>query len=253
MINYTLIFCFAFLAGFIDSIVGGGGLIQMPALLILFPALPIPTLMGTNKFAAFSGTSISTIRYAKQTEVHWNAVLPAVLIALVFSFTGAHIVSSINKDYIKVIVLCLLIIVAIYTFMRKDFGLNHAPKLNMQQTLIYSLITGATLGFYDGFFGPGTGSFLIVIYISLFGFSFLIASASAKLVNCATNFAALAYFICTKQVNYQLAIPVAIFNMTGAFIGAKLAIKKGSEFVRNLFLFIVSAMILKFGYDVITK
>lgn len=248
--SYLLLFVFAFIAGFIDSIVGGGGLIQMPALLILFPSLPIPTLMGTNKFAAFSGTAIATIRYVKQTEIPWKSIFPAIVTALIFSFLGARVVSSINKEDIKIIILLLLIVVAVYTFIRKDFGLIHAPKLNELKTVVFSLITGASIGFYDGFFGPGTGSFLIVTFIGLFGFSFLVSSASAKLVNCATNLSALGYFMYTGQINYQLAVPVALFNMVGSFIGAKMAISKGSTFVRTLFLIIVSCMILKFGYDI---
>jgi hypothetical protein len=219
-------------------------------MLILFAALPIPTLMGSNKFAAFCGTSIATVRYVKQVEVPWRSIIPAIITALIFSFIGAHVVSSINKEDIKIIVFCLLLVVAVYTFLRKDFGLNHAPKLNVSKTIVYSLITGAAIGFYDGFFGPGTGSFLIVIFISLFGFSFLVSSVSAKLINCATNISALSYFIYTGQINWQLAVPIAVFNMAGSFLGAKMAIKKGSAFIRILFLFIVTCMILKFGYDI---
>ena len=250
--SYILIFAFAFTAGFIDSIVGGGGLIQFPAMLILFSSIPIPTLMGTNKFAAFSGTSVATVGYVKQTEVPWKSILPAIFTALIFSFLGAHVVSSIKKEDIKIIVLVLLIVVAVFTFLKKDFGLHHAPKLNVSKTLVYSLLTGVVIGFYDGFFGPGTGTFLIVIFISVFGFNFLASSVSAKLVNCATNIAALIYFIYTKQIVYELAIPVALFNMAGSFFGAKMAIKKGSAFIRTLFLFIVTCMILKFGYDIFT-
>jgi len=253
VMTYILIFAFAFLAGFIDSIVGGGGLIQMPALLILFSGMPIPTIMGTNKFAAFSGTSIATLRYIKQVKIPWKSILPAIFTALIFSFLGARVVSSINKEDIKIIVLCLLVAVAIYTFLKKDFGLSHAPKLNATKTIVYSLLTGAVLGFYDGFFGPGTGSFLIVIFISIFGFNFLTSSVSAKLVNCATNISALIYFIYTGQIAYEIAIPVALFNMAGSFLGAKMAIKKGSAFIRTLFLFIVTCMILKFGYDIFTS
>lgn len=253
VINYVFLFFFAFTAGFIDSVVGGGGLIQMPALLIFFPNMAIPTLMGTNKFAAFSGTALATTRYLKETEVPWKSVLPAVITALIFSFLGARIISSINKDHIKLIVLGLLVVVAIYTFFKKDFGLIHAPKLSTVQTINYSLLIGALLGFYDGFFGPGTGSFLIVIFISLYGFNFLMASASAKIVNCATNIAALGYFMYTGQIVYALAIPVALFNMTGSFLGSKIAIKKGSTFVRVLFLVIVMGMIGKFGWDVWVK
>ncbi len=245
-------FILAFSAGFIDSVVGGGGLIQLPALLILFAGFPIPTLMGTNKFAGFSGTALATSRYLKQTNVPWKSIWPAILSALIFSFLGARVVSYIHKEDIKIIVLCLLIVVAIYTFVKKEFGLHHAPKLNALQTAVYSFLTGALLGFYDGFFGPGTGSFLIVVFISLFGFNFLMASASAKLVNCATNISALTYFIITDQINYPLAISVAVFNMAGSFMGSKMAIQKGSAFVRTFFLIVVTGMILKFGYDILT-
>ncbi len=245
-------FILAFSAGFIDSVVGGGGLIQLPALLILFAGFPIPTLMGTNKFAGFSGTALATSRYLKQTNVPWKSIWPAILSALIFSFLGARVVSYIHKEDIKIIVLCLLIVVAIYTFVKKEFGMHHAPKLNALQTAVYSFLTGALLGFYDGFFGPGTGSFLIVVFISLFGFNFLIASASAKLVNCATNISALTYFIITDQINYPLAISVAVFNMAGSFMGSKMAIQKGSAFVRTFFLIVVTGMILKFGYDILT-
>lgn len=250
IVTYGLMFILAFAAGFIDAVVGGGGLIQLPALFILFSGLPVPTLMGTNKFAGFSGTALATSRYLKQTNVPWKSILPAILTSIVFSFLGARVISHIHKDDIKMIVLGLLIIVAIYTFFKKEFGLHHAPKLNALKTAVYSALTGAVLGFYDGFFGPGTGSFLIVVFISLFGFNFLIASASAKLVNCATNISALSYFIITGQINYPLAISVAVFNMAGSFIGSKMAIKKGSAFVRTFFLIIVSGMILKFAWDV---
>ena len=245
-------FILAFSAGFIDSVVGGGGLIQLPALLILFAGFPIPTLMDTNKFAGFSGTALATSRYLKQTNVPWKSIWPAILSALIFSFLGARVVSYLHKEDIKIIDLCLLIVVAIYTFVKKEFGLHHAPKLNALQTAVYSFLTGALLGFYDGFFGPGTGSFLIVVFISLFGFNFLIASASAKLVNCATNISALTYFIITDQINYPLAISVAVFNMAGSFMGSKMAIQKGSAFVRTFFLIVVTGMILKFGYDILT-
>ncbi len=249
MASYLLVFLFAFFAGFIDAIVGGGGLIQLPALLVLFPGIAIPTLMGTNKFAAFSGTALATTRYLKETEVPWKSVLPAVFTALIFSFLGARIISSLNTDYIKIIIVALLILVATYTFLKRDFGLIHQPKLTVLQTQLYALVTGATLGFYDGFFGPGTGSFLIVVFIGLFGYNFLMASASAKIVNCATNIAALSYFIYTKQIVYELAIPVAMCNMAGSFLGAKMAIKKGSAFVRIFFLVIVIAMIVKLSWD----
>lgn len=244
---------FAFIAGFIDSVVGGGGLIQMPAFFIFFPQLPVATVYGSNKFAAFAGTYVAAFRYVKNTRIPWDAVMPALVTAFIFSILGASVVSLINKEVIKPIVLCLLIAVAIYTFTKKELGRHHVPKLDKNKTLIYSLLTGAALGFYDGFFGPGTGSFLIMIFISVFGFNFLIGSASAKLVNCATNISALAFFIYMGQVRYDIAIPIALSNMAGSWIGARMALKKGSGFVRILFLVIVTGMIIKFGYDIFCR
>ena len=160
---------FAFAAGFIDSVVGGGGLIQLPAFFIFFPSLPVPVVFGSNKFAAFAGTSVAAIRYVKNATIPWKAVLPAIFTAFVFSVLGARSITYFNKESVKPMIFGLLIVVAIYTFIKKDFGMNHNPLLSEKKTLWYSLLTGAALGFYDGFFGPGTGSFLMVIFISVFG------------------------------------------------------------------------------------
>ncbi len=239
----------AFCAGFIDAVVGGGGLIQLPAFRITYPSLSIPLTIGSNKLAAFCGTSVAAMRYVKNAKLHWDAILPALIAALIFSRLGAQAVSHLDPSIVKPLILILLVVVAIYTFLKKDFGLHHQPKLNKQKTRIYSFLTGAAIGFYDGFFGPGTGSFLIVIYINIFGFDFLTASASAKLVNLGSNLSALIYFAYTNQVRYDLAIPVAGCNMLGAWIGARIAIRKGSGFIRILFLIMVVALIAKMSYD----
>jgi uncharacterized protein len=242
----------AFCAGFIDAVVGGGGLIQLPAFRITYPSMSIPITIGSNKLAGFCGTSIAAIRYVKNAKLHWDAILPAIFASLIFSRLGAQAVSHLDPTIVKPLILVLLIVVAIYTFVKKDFGLHHKPHLNKQKTRIYSFLTGAILGFYDGFFGPGTGSFLIVIYINIFGFDFLTASASAKLVNLGSNLSALIYFAFTHQVRYDLAIPVAACNMIGAWLGARIAIRKGSGFIRILFLIMVIALIAKMSYDLYT-
>ncbi len=250
-LNYISLFLLAFSAGFIDSSVGGGGFIQLPALLIFAGGLPIPTIMGTNKFAAVSGTAISTLSYIRQTEVPWKSIIPAIITAFIFSFLGANIISNISQGAIKIIVLVLLVGAVTYTYFKKDFGAIHHPKLTELRAVIYSLITGMVLGFYDGFFGPGTGSFLIMAFIGLFGFSFLMSSVSAKLVNCATGVSALSYFMYTNQIVYSIAIPVALFNIMGSFIGTQLAIKKGSKYIRTLFLTVISLMIIKLAYNML--
>jgi len=250
-VELALLLCFAFLAGFIDAVVGGGGLVQLPAFFLAYPSLPVPVILGSNKFAALAGTSVAVTRYLRSTPVPWKAVLPAICTALVFSVIGAQLVSLFDKELMKPLVLALLIAVALYTFLKKDLGLRKTASLDQRTLFLCSLATGLLLGLYDGFFGPGTGSFLILVYVSVFGFDFLNASVSAKLVNCATNVAALAYFMYTDQIRYDLALPVAACNMAGSWLGARMAVKKGSKFIRVLFLVVVTGMILKFAYDLL--
>jgi len=250
-LDFYYLLLFAFIAGYIDSIVGGGGLIQLPAYLIFAPQLTITTALGSNKFSALMGTIASTARYLKSTKVIWNAIVPALISCMIFSFIGAKLVSHFNKDYLKVVILTMLIVVAIYTFIKKDFGLIHLPKLNKNERLIYGIAVGSVLGFYDGFFGPGTGSFLILAYVTIYGFNFLNASVSAKIINIGTNVAALVFFVYGGYINYAIAIPAGFLNMAGSWVGASMAVKRGSGFVRILFLVIVSGLILKYIYDII--
>ncbi|KAA5540322.1 sulfite exporter TauE/SafE family protein [Adhaeribacter rhizoryzae] len=244
---------FAFLAGFIDSIVGGGGLIQTPAMLVFLPHVPIPTLFGTGKVSGIAGTTSALLQYGRSVKINWPSILPAAVAAFIFSFIGARAVSHIPTEALRPVVLVLLVSVAIYTFIKKDLGALHAPKLAPAREKLYAVLLGVAIGFYDGFFGPGTGSFLIFAFVGLFGFSFLAASASAKLVNVATNLSALAYFAYTGQILYHIGIPMAVCNILGSQVGARLAIAKGSGFVRIFFLIIVSAIIFKFAYDSFLK
>ena len=237
------------MAGFIDSIVGGGGLIQLPALLVFLPGVPLPTAFGTGKFAGISGTTAAMVRYVRTVKINYWAILPSAGAAFVFSFLGARALAHIDANLLKPLILVLLVLVAIYTFIKKDFGSLHAPKLTEQKERVYGLLVGASIGFYDGFFGPGTGSFLIFIFIGLFGFNFLAASAASKVVNVATNLAALLYFIYKGHVIYEVAIPMAVCSILGSQLGTRLALKRGVGFVRVLFLVVVSGIILKLSYD----
>jgi uncharacterized protein len=252
-LNIAFLCFFAFLAGFIDSIVGGGGLIQTPAMLIFLPQVPIPTLLGTGKVSGIAGTAAALWRYARNIRINWSSILPAAIAAFIFSFLGARAVSHIPADALRPVVLVLLVSVAVYTFFKKDLGSLHAPKLSPARETLLAVVIGVVIGFYDGFFGPGTGSFLIFAFIGLFGFSFLAASAAAKLVNVATNLSALLYFAYTGQILYHIGIPMAICNVLGSQLGSRLALSKGSGFVRGFFLVIVSAIILKFAYDSFLK
>lgn len=244
-----LLCLFAFLAGFIDAIAGGGGLIQLPALLIALPHAAVPTVLGTHKLASMAGTSVAMARYARQVEIPWRSMLPTAATACAASLLGARLVSLLPTAVLRPVIFGLLAAVAVYTFVRKDFGAVHAPRLTHAAQVWLGIGVGAVLGFYDGFFGPGTGSFLIFCFIAVFGFSFLSASASAKVVNVATNLSAVAYLAATGHVLYRLALPMAACNVVGSLVGSRLAIRRGSGFVRLLFLAVVLLILIRLGYD----
>lgn len=250
----TVTLCFfALMAGLIDSIAGGGGLIQLPALFIVLPHVPVSTLLGTNKLASISGTSVATLQYARHISIDWKATLPATITALIASFLGARTVTLVNPSTMRPLILVMLIAIAIYTFIRKDFGSLHAPRLDRVKGSLVSIATGALIGFYDGFFGPGTGSFLIFVFIGIFGFSFLSASASSKVVNLATNLSAVLYFAFTGNIIYTTAILMGLCNILGAVIGTRLAILRGNRFVRIFFLAVVACLIAKLAFDLFFK
>ncbi|MCS6988347.1 MAG: TSUP family transporter [Chloroherpetonaceae bacterium] len=240
---------FAFLAGFIDSIAGGGGLIQLPALFIFSPLDEHATIFGTNKLSSICGTSVATAQYARRVELDWRVALWTAGFAFVFSFLGARVVSLVPKDWIRPIVFVLLVVVGVYVAAKKDFGANRSPKLTGWKSTLCAALLGAGIGFYDGFFGPGTGSFLIVAFIGIFGCDFLRASAMAKAVNFSTNFAALCYFAPAGHVIVSLGLAMGAFNVLGSILGSRLALLKGSAFVRGAFLLVIAATILKFALD----
>lgn len=246
----TLWLCgFSLLAGFVDSVVGGGGLISIPALLIFFPGVPVATLLGTNKLSSVAGTGFAAYRYSRAVTIDWKLVGPAALAAFVFSFLGSWAVTLLHPAFLRPIVLGLLVLVAIYVFVVKDLGLIHKPKHGQHKAVWLGVITGVVLGFYDGFFGPGTGSFLIFIFVGIFGFDFLAASASSKVMNLATNLASVIYFAASGHILYEIALPMAACNIAGSFVGTRLAILKGSKFVRIFFLIVVGALIAKLAHQ----
>lgn len=242
----------AFIAGFIDSIVGGGGLIQTPFLLITFPQMPLPVLFGTNKIAALAGTSISAFKYAQTIKFDFKLLLVIAACCFTSSFLGARLVSLIDSNTLKPLILVILVAIAVYTFFKKNLGSVQTKHLSLSKQMLYGGLVGLVVGFYDGFFGPGTGSFFVLGFVIILGFEFVKASAYAKVVNCITNISALMVFIREGYYILDLAVLMAIFNILGSFIGSTLALKKGNGFVRTIFLVIVTIMILKYGYDVIS-
>ena len=250
----TIVVCVAALcAGFIDAIVGGGGLVQTPVLFMAFPNLPVANLLGTTKIPSFSGTAVSLYQYAKRVSIEWKMILWVALAAFCSSMAGSRLVSLVSNQTLKPIILGALILVAIYTYSKKNFGQQKELLLTFNQTLLRGISAGLLIGFYDGFIGPGTGSFLVLIFISVLGQDFLHASAHAKIVNMATNLASIIYFAINGNILFELAIPMAACNMLGGFIGSKFALLKGNKFIRLFFLCVVCATIVRFGYDMLVK
>lgn len=241
----------AFLAGLVDAVVGGGGLILIPLLLTTFPAVPIPILFGTNKVAAVVGTSSACIQYARKIPLPWRLLSWAAASAFAGSWLGAHSVSILPKETMKPLVLGLLVLVGIYTFLKKDFGHMERHPMPEKWVIPAALGFGGVIGFYDGFFGPGTGSFLIFIFVRWFGFDFLKASASAKFVNVATNLAAIIFFANHDGVYWRLAAVMAVANLLGAIVGSQLALRRGNGFVRWLFLALVTVLVGKLALELI--
>ncbi|NHZ38191.1 MULTISPECIES: TSUP family transporter [Massilia] len=253
MIDFALLGCAAFLAGLVDAVVGGGGLIQVPVLFSVFPREVPATLLGTSKFAGIFGTGAAAVNYARKVRVAWSAAAPAAVSALLLSFAGAYTVTKVPADFVRTALPFVLVAVAVYTFRKKDFGSVHAPLHSGATERWVAVGIGAAIGFYDGFFGPGTGSFLLFLYVRFFGFDFLSASAAAKVVNVACNLSALMWFGYSGHILWQLGLLMAVCQVAGSLVGTKLAIKHGSAFVRKLFLVVVSLLIVKTSYDAIVK
>lgn len=237
----------SFFAGFIDSIAGGGGLIQLPALLIGLPKSETAEVLGTNKLSAVFGTTTAAALYRKQIKPDPKVLLAMGLPAFLGSAAGAVLASKIPTSSMRPMVLFLLIVVAIYTWFKPDLGkfenLRHLPKRRIQ----IAAFAGVVIGFYDGIFGPGTGSFLMLILVASLGYAFITASAIAKVVNVATNVGAIMVFGINGAVLWEIGIILGIANISGAIIGARLAIKGGSTLVRKVFLFVTIALIVKVG------
>ena len=250
LLTLIILSTLAFIAGFIDAVVGGGGLIQLPALLVTLPDSPLPTIFGTNKIAALSGTSMAAFQYARRIRFNIKLLITISAASFIASFFGARIVSIIHPSTLKPIILIILIVIAIYTFLRKDLGRVATKQLTLSRQIAFGAVIGLVIGFYDGFFGPGTGSFFVLAFVVILGFEFVQASAYAKIVNCMTNLSALIVFI--RQGNFILGIAIlmAVFNITGSILGSKMALKKGNSFIRIFFLIIVTIMIIRYGYDV---
>jgi len=236
-------------AGFVDAMAGGGGLIQLPALLVGLPNKDLPLILGTNKVPSIFGTAAAARNYFKNIKPDIPLTITMMVPAFAGSMAGAALAATIPKEFFKPFLVFLLLVVAIYTWRKPEMGINENLKYTNRKRLVIVAVIGLLIGFYDGIFGPGTGTFLVFFLVSAIGFAFLKASATAKLVNIATNAGAILSFQLTGHIWWQLGLLLAFANVTGAIIGSRLAIRGGSPLVRKVFLAVTFLLIARVAWD----
>ncbi|GGR31075.1 sulfite exporter TauE/SafE family protein [Streptomyces roseolus] len=242
----------ALVAGWIDAVVGGGGLLLLPALLIAFPNAANGYVLGTNKAVAIVGTTGAAVTYARKTKVPVGTAVRVGLAALAGSSFGALFVTMVSKEVLRPLIIVVLVAVAAFVILKPSFGVraeeDRAP-LTRARIVTAIVLVGGGIGFYDGLFGPGTGTFLVLALTAVLHLDLVTASATAKIVNVCTNGGALAMFAYQGTVYWQLAALMAAFNLTGGMVGARMALSKGSGFVRGVLLVVVLSMVAKLGWD----
>ena len=236
-------------AGFVDAMAGGGGLIQLPALIVGLPNKELPLILGTNKVPSIFGTAAAARNYFKNIKPDIPLTLSMMGPAFIGSMGGASLAAAVPKDFFKPFIVFLLVAVAIYTWVKPELGMNENLKYTHKKRLAIVALIGLLIGFYDGIFGPGTGTFLVFFLVSGIGYAFLKASGTAKLVNISTNAGAILSFQLTGHIWWQLGLLLAFANVTGAIIGSRLAIKGGSPLVRKVFLVVTFLLIARVAWD----
>ena len=236
-------------AGFVDAMAGGGGIIQLPALLIGLPNKELPLILGTNKVPSIFGTAAAARNYFKNIKPDIPLTVSMMGPAFIGSITGAAFAATVPKDFFKPFIVFLLITVAIYTWRKPTLGMSENLKFTHKKRILFVALIGLLIGFYDGIFGPGTGTFLVFFLVSGIGYAFLKASATAKLVNIATNAGAILSFQLTGHIWWQLGLLLAFANVLGAVTGSRLAIKGGSPLVRKVFLAVTFLLITRVAWD----
>ena len=247
----TLVFILvaAFAAGFVDAIAGGGGLIQLPALLISFPDREVAEVAGTNKLGSIFGTSAAALNYRRNIKTDPKLLLAMVLPAFIGSGSGSLLATQISTEQLKVAIVVMLVAVFVYTLARPDLGKVEVLKGAAKRQRTVGAVAGLTIGFYDGFIGPGTGTLLMIVLVAALGFAFVGASAIAKVVNVATNFASILVFGISGSIMWVVGLAVGICNLAGGIIGSHVAIRRGSDFVRMFYLVVTFALIVRVLFD----
>lgn len=241
----------ALAAGFVDAVVGGGGLIQLPALVIGLPGASPVQLLATNKLASICGTTVSSATFYRRIKPDPKTFVPLMGFAFMGAVAGALVASAIPASAFNPIILVVLVLVGAYVLLKPDAGELTVLRHSGHRHTVLAMLTGLVVGFYDGALGPGTGSFFVFALVGLLGYNFLEASAKAKLANWATNLAALVVFVPQGAVMWKVGLLMGVANLIGAYLGARVAVSRGARFVRVFFIVVVSAFIIRIGGDVI--
>jgi uncharacterized membrane protein YfcA len=237
-------------AGFVDAVVGGGGLVQLPALVVLFPGAAPVHVLATNKIGSVCGTTASSVTYYRRVRPDPSTFVPLMVLSFVGSIIGALVASHIPSSAFEPIILVVLVLVGGYVLLRPRLGAVTDLRFSGHRHTVTAMAAGVTIGFYDGALGPGTGSFFVISLVGLLGYSFLDASAKARMANWATNVAALCVFVPQGAVVWSLGLVMGACNLLGGYLGARTAVARGSGFVRVFFMLVVLGFILKIGADV---
>jgi uncharacterized membrane protein YfcA len=238
-------------AGFVDAVVGGGGLVQLPALVLGLPGVAPVQVLATNKLASFCGTSVSSVTYYRRVRPDPRTFVPLMAFAFLGSMAGALVASKIPEEALEPIVLVVLVVVGGYVLLKPDIGALTELRFAGHHHTLAAVCAGAVIGFYDGALGPGTGSFFVFTLVGLLGYSFLEASAKARIANWATNLAALVIFVPQGAVLWKVGLAMGLANLLGGYVGARTAVARGTRFVRVFFVLVVGAFIVTLGWQVL--
>ncbi|MER7993953.1 sulfite exporter TauE/SafE family protein [Micromonospora chalcea] len=248
-LSLTTLLTAALVAGCVDAVVGGGGLLLLPALLVAAPGVPVATALGTNKLAAIFGTSTAAVTYARRTKLDWGVAGPAAGLAVLTAGLGAALAGAVPGGAYRPVVLVVLVAVAVFVMARPSLGVVSSPRRTPGRVVVAVAVAGLGIALYDGLIGPGTGTFLVLAFTAILGSDFVHASAMAKVVNAGTNLGALVVFGLTGHVWWALGAAMAVCNVVGAAVGARMALRRGAGFVRVVLLVVVLALVARLGYD----
>lgn len=243
MLTYLIVCPLVFLAGFVDSIAGGGGLISLPA--YMFAGLPVHTAIATNKMSSSMGTTVSTVHYFRQGYVKWNICLPSIAAAMVGSWSGAHLSLGLSEHVLKIFILVILPFIAFYVMRKKNLEREDVPKHPLKTTVLLCCLVSLAVGIYDGVYGPGTGTFLILLFTGLCRLNLQDAAGTTKVINLTTNLSALVVFLLNQKVYLPLGITAGLCNMAGNYIGSRQFSKDGTKVVRPIILLVLVIFFVK--------